>query len=150
MSDNNRRSLYELVRVYGGERRYLDHGAEVEALGKAVFDMGLSSFEAECLLMGGAEAVGVALESRVDRVLEVLVRASADRKGRIDRDSFKRIVRYAQALTNEALDESKAEAKVKRIVERLKLTPRKRGPLRSARWFRRAGRTNGAGKSREA
>lgn len=142
---DHRRSLYELVRAQGTERRYLDHAAELDALRKAVFDMGLASFEAESLLLGGAEAAGVAMESRVDRVLEVLLKASADGKGRLGREDFRRIAHYARALSNEALEPSAAEAKVKRLAERLKLRPRRRGLLHSARWFRRAGRGNGSG-----
>lgn len=138
-----RRSFFEFVRIHGAERRFIARPTEVEALRKAVFDMGLPSFEAECLLLGGAEAFGVALESRVDRVIEVLARASTDRKGRVDRDAFGRLARYARALSNDALDGPEAEAKVKAVLTRLKIAPRGRGPFKSARWFRRAGRAAG-------
>lgn len=145
-----RRSLYEFVRIHGAKRRYLEHTAELEALRNAVFDLGLPSFEAESLLLGGAEACGVALESRVDRVMEVLLRASTDRRGAVDKNDFLRLARYARALSNDALSEAEAEAKVKAIVQRLEIPPRRQGLLGGVRWFRRAGRANGAAGTKSA
>ena len=64
-----RRSLYEFVRIHGAERRYLEHAVELEALRKAVFDMGVPAFEAAAdvalePLMRDEEALGI--ETQID------------------------------------------------------------------------------------
>jgi hypothetical protein len=106
-----------------------------------VFELGLPAFEAKGLILSGAAALDATVETTLDRSVEVLVAASADRRRRIGRPEFRQLVRYVQALAKEGLGEAAAERKVKDTVSRLGLKPRPVGPLRSVRWYRRAGRS---------
>jgi hypothetical protein len=138
---DQRRSFYEFVIARGGQRRLIGTSEETELVSKAVFELGLPAFEAKGLILSGAAALDAAVETTLDRSVEVLVVASADRWRRIGRPEFRQLVRYVQTLAKEGLGEAAAERKVKDTVSRLGLKPRPVGPPRSVRWYRRAGRS---------
>jgi hypothetical protein len=136
-SDDRRRSVYEFVRLSAARRRLMAVDAEAMVMHKAVFDLGLPAFEARCLILGGAEDCDVAVESRLDRILEILLKSSADSRDRLRRAEFDRVVRYTKALSRHALDDSEARGKLKRLVGKLNLKPRRDGLLGTRRWFSR-------------
>lgn len=147
---DQRRSFYEFVIARGGQRRLIGRSEETELVSKAVFELGLPAFEAKGLLLSGAATLDAQVESTLDRSVEALVAASADRRGRIGRAEFRQLVRYVQALGKDGLGEAAAERKVKDTASRLGLRPRPAGMLRSVRWYRRAGRAAGAEEAKAA
>ena len=136
-TDDRRRSVYEFVRLSATPRRLMAAETEAMVMHKAVFDLGLPAFEARCLILGGADDCDVAIELRLDRTLEILLRSSADKRDRLSRAEFERIVRYTQALSRNALDEAEARGKLKRLVSKLELKPRRDGVWGTRRWFSR-------------
>jgi hypothetical protein len=137
---DQRRTFYEFVVARGGRARLLGCAEEADLVSKAVFELGLPAFEAKGLLLSGASTLGAPIESALDRTVETLVAASADARKRLPRPRFEQVVRYARALANDGLSEAAAERKVKEAASRLGVRPRPQGPLRSVRWYRRAGR----------
>ncbi len=149
MSDiEKRRTMLELAKTAGGGGGYLTTVREQELVEKGVLSLGLAPFEASGLIGAGADAHGIALETRVERVLDKLVGAAADKRRRLRRDRFKEIVAYARSLSNGALGAEAAEEKVKRAAERCGVRPQAAGLLRSTRWYHRSGER--AAKPREA
>ena len=140
MSDiEKRRAMLELARTASGGRGFLTATRERELVEKGVLGLGLAPFEAAGLIAAGADAHGIALETQLERTLDKLVEAAADKRRRLRRDRFRELVAYAQSLSNGALGAAKAQEKVKRAAERCGVVPRAAGLLRSTRWYRRSG-----------
>lgn len=142
-----RRTMVELAKSAGGGG-YISAAREQELVEKGVLGLGLAPFEAQGLIGASADAHGIALETRLEGVLDKLVAAAADKRKRLHRDRFKELVAYLRSLSNGALGDAAAAEKVKRAAERASIQPRAAGLLRSTRWYRRSGER--AAKTREA
>lgn len=130
--------MLELAKAAGGGG-YLSAAREQELVEKGVLSLELAPFEAKGLIAAGADDHGIALETRLERVLDKLVEAAADKRRRLSRDRFREIAAYARSLSNGALGPAAAEEKVKQAAERRGVAPRVAGLWRSTRWYRRSG-----------
>lgn len=120
-------------------RKWVNKTLESDWLQKATFDLDIDSFEARSLILGASTAQRIFIETEVDRVLDELVVAFADRRGRLASHTFRQLAAAVKTMARGALDQINAERLVKDAVVRKDLKPRGKGISGSKRWFRVAG-----------
>lgn len=114
---------------------YLDQKAEWDVIEKAVFGLGILPMDAKCYVVGAAATGGHATESLVRRSLADLARGIRRRDGRIGKADFDFLVRAALDLAHGGISEETATDMVRAACDAAALRPRRRGPLRSRRWY---------------
>ena len=119
--------------------KWVNKQCESDWLQKATFDLDLDPFEARSLILGASSARHVFVETEIERLLEDLVSAFADRDKRLARDAFRQLAAAVKRLARNTLDEKNAEQLVKDAMVRQSLKPRGRGLFGSKGWFRTAG-----------
>lgn len=122
--------------------KWVNKQCESDWLQKATFDLDLDPFEARALILGASSSRHVFVETEIDRLLDDLVTAFADRKERLAREAFRPLAAAVRRLTRGTLDEKGAEQMVKDAMTRQNIKPRGRGLFGSKGWFRTAGITN--------
>ena len=138
MNDNRPRAQFtELVRLHLQGRRLLDRDTERKLLEEGVTRYGLTLDEASGVLRSHAGSDEIALEGEVSRSSSHLLKTMADRRGRVARDDFGKVVAFYRARAGSQLTQPEAERRVKRIMEENDLQPKRSGTLlRTRRWYR--------------
>lgn len=119
--------------------KWVNKQRESEWLQKATFDLDLDPFEARSLILGASAERHVFVETEIDRLLDDLVMAFADRNEWLAHDAFRQLAAAVRRLARSTLDEKGAEQLVKDAMTRQNLKPRGRGLFGSRSWFRTAG-----------
>ncbi|MFN3077557.1 MAG: hypothetical protein ABT940_11865 [Alphaproteobacteria bacterium] len=128
----------EYVRLHASQDRLITEEAERSVLRTGVGEFSLSLDEARGILFSVADDRGIALESQADKhVADFLVHTS--RKGRVSHKEFDAAVEFYRKLTRHALSESESRARVKKVMERNDMKPRRNwARLGSRRWYDKA------------
>lgn len=127
----------ELVKLHIQGRRFLEREQERKLLEEGVGRYGLTLDEAQGILRAHAEGDQVALEGELGRSASQLVKTLSDRRGRVSRSDFDKVVAFYRARAGAGLTQAEAERRVKRLMEEQGLEPKRSGRLlRTRRWYR--------------
>lgn len=133
MTDGERK-LRELVLLRGERDAFLSIADEEQLLETAVTQFNMSLSMAKGVMIAVAESAGFEIESDLNRVVEAMVLSLAGQQMTISYDDFEIVSKYYSQRLHMPLPD--ARARVKDIVIRLGIKPRRAGFLFSARWFR--------------
>ena len=127
----------ELVKLHIQGRCFLDREQERKLLEEGVSRYGLTLDEAQGVLRTHAEGEQVALEGELGRSAAQLLKTLADRRDRVARADFDKVVAFYRARAGAGLTQAEAERRVKRLMEEQALEPKRSGRLlRTRRWYR--------------
>jgi hypothetical protein len=127
----------ELVKLQMQGRRFLDREQERKLLEEGLTRYGLSLDQANGMLRAAAEDDGIALEAELGLSARELLKALADRRGRVARGDFAKAVAFYRARAGGGLPEAEAQKRVKRLMEELGLQAKPTGRvIRTRRWYR--------------
>lgn len=127
----------ELVKLHTQGRRFLDHERECRLLEDGVSRYGLTLDEARGVLRSQVEGDRVAIAGDIDQSAAHLLKTMADRKRRVSRTDFGKIVAFYRLSAGSAVSQAEAEKRVKRLMEENGFQAKRSGRLlRTRRWYR--------------
>lgn len=127
----------ELVRLHTQGRQFLDREEERRLLEDGVTRYRLRLEEARGILRAAAAEAEMSLEHEVNASATQLLRTMADRRQRITRKDFDKVVAFYRARAGRNLTPADAQRRVKRLMEESDLKPARSGRiLRTRRWYR--------------
>jgi hypothetical protein len=127
----------DLVRIHLDGRRFLDRDQELRLLEEGVTRYGISLDEARATLRTATEQDEVPTERETAAAAGELRKSMADRRGRVARHDFAKVVGFYRARSGGGLTPAEAEKRVKRLMMQAELAPRASGGLLpSRRWYR--------------
>lgn len=130
----------ELVRLHTQGRRFLDRDEERRLLEEGVTRYRLRLDEARGIVRAAAAEDDITLEQEVNASSTQLLRTMADRRQRIARKDFDRVVAFYRARAGRNLTSLDAQRRVKRLMEECELRPARSGRIiRTRRWYRQIG-----------
>jgi hypothetical protein len=114
-------------------------GAEAERalLGEGVARFGLTAAAARGVLEAQLRRQGTTATAGKSRDAAALLRAQADRRGRVGEDDVARAAALLRGLNGGAMPPAEALRRAVALAEEEGLAPRPQGVLRSTRWYRR-------------
>ncbi len=141
MSDTEKRyrRFYDFVLEQVLRKKWVSKENEAQWLQMATFDLDIEPFATRALVLGAAATRDVFVESEMERLLDDLVKNTANRSKRLNKADFVNLAGMLQVLSRGALNKDHAEQLVKEAVLRNNITPRGNGLFRSRRWFRSMG-----------
>ena len=130
----------ELVRLHTQGRRFLDREEERRLLEEGVTRYRLRLDEARGIVRAAAAEEDISLEQEVNASSTQLLRTMADRRQRIARKDFDKVVAFYRARAGQNLAPIDAQRRVKRLMEEGDLRPARSGRIiRTRRWYRQIG-----------
>lgn len=127
----------ELVRLHTQGRRFLDREEERRLLEEGVTRYRLRLDEARGIVRAAAAEEDISLEQEVNASSTQLLRTMADRRQRIARKDFDKVVAFYRARAGQNLTPVDAQRRVKRLMEEGDLRPARSGRIiRTRRWYR--------------
>ncbi len=138
-ASGNSATIFDYMRLRAAESRYLSSENEWKIIDNAIFQLGLRPADAKSYLVGAAICDGFSTESLVKRTLSDIARGLRLRSGSISKEKFEFMVEAALALTNNEVSREEAEDLVKAACDHASLKAKRRGLLRSRRWYRDSG-----------
>ncbi|MEO5372935.1 MAG: hypothetical protein H7840_01510 [Alphaproteobacteria bacterium] len=127
----------EFVRLHATEGGVLSAEDELKVLRTGVSEFGLGLDEAKGILLGVAADRRIALESQVERHLGHFL-GPAGKNRKVSREKFNEAVEFYKRLTYESVSQTDAEKRVKAVMERTGLKPRRSwSRLGSRKWYNR-------------
>jgi hypothetical protein len=127
----------ELVRLHTQGRRFLDREEERRLLEEGVTRYRLRLDEARGIVRAAAAEGDICLEQEVNASSTQLLRTMADRRQRIARKDFDKVVAFYRARAGQNLTPVDAQRRVKRLMEEGDLRPARSGRIiRTRRWYR--------------
>lgn len=130
----------ELVRLHTQGRRFLDREEERRLLEEGVTRYRLRLDEARGIVRAAAAEEDISLEQEVNASSTQLLRTMADRRQRIARKDFDKVVAFYRARAGQNLTPIDAQRRVKRLMEEGDLRPARSGRIiRTRRWYRQIG-----------
>lgn len=138
MSDSRPQGRFaELVKLHIQGRQFVEREQERKLLEEGVSRYGLTLDEAQGVLRANAEGNQIALEGEVGRSAAQLLKTMSDRRDRVSRADFEKVVAFYRARAGAGLTRAEAERRVKRLMEEQGLEPKRSGRiLRTRRWYR--------------
>lgn len=134
----DKKKFSDYIRLHAEDGHVISLEGERELLKKAVVDFSLDLDQARGILMHVAEDQDITLESDVNAHVKAYLQQIANRRGGVTRRQFKSAVGMYTRMTGNALDPADVQKRVKSIMERAKLHPRRSGLLlRTRRWYRK-------------
>ena len=128
----------DLVRIHLEGRRFLDRDQELRLLEEGVTRYALSLDEARATLRAATEADEVPTERETATAATELLKSMADRRGRVARADFAKVVGFYRARAGVGLPEKESETRDKRLMAASVLTTRASGALLPTRRWSRA------------
>lgn len=135
----NSATIFDYMRLRAAESRYLNKENEWKIIDNAIFQLGLRPVDAKSYLVGAAICDGFSTESLVKRTLADIARGLRNRSDSISKAKFEFMVEAALGLTNNEISQEEAEDLVKAACDQVSLKAKRRGLLRSRRWYRETG-----------
>jgi hypothetical protein len=129
-----RRKFKAMLPFFADDGSLLTAEREREALRTAVVDLDLDPDEAHGAIRQAAREHGIVLESKAVDVVQALLNNTP--KGKVPKKRFNEAVTTYAALTGRPKDTARAEKRVKALMDKLPLAP-KRSVLGSRRWYNR-------------
>ncbi|WP_395661655.1 hypothetical protein [Aestuariivirga sp.] len=131
---NAEMKLKELVMLRARPTSTLTAESESELLELAVAQLNLPLWQAEGIIVSTAESASFEVESEIDRVALAMLAALAGSSRTISFVDFETVVIFYSEKLKSA--PGVARSRVKKLVDKLDLQPRRSGFFWSARWFR--------------
>jgi hypothetical protein len=129
-----RRKFKAMLPFFADDGSLLTVEREREALRTAVVDLDLDPDEAHGAVRQAAREQGIVLESKAVEVVHALLNNAP--KGKVPKKRFEEAVITYAGLTGRPKDKARAEKRVKSLMGKLSLEP-KRSTLGSRRWYNR-------------
>jgi hypothetical protein len=129
------RRFADLVELQLVSRGYLSRSGELTLLERGVADFGLSLTEARGILAGAADRRDVALGRQLEKGVEEWVKMAAGRRKKLSRRQFSQAVRTLQASASGELEPGEAERRVKSLMMKHEIMPKRSGLFRTRRWY---------------
>lgn len=127
----------ELVRLHTQGRHFLDREEERRLLEDGVTRYRLRLDEARGIVRAAASEGEMSLEHEVNASAVQLLKTMADRRQRIARKDFDKVVAFYRARAGRNITPVDAQRRVKRLMEESDLKPARSGRiLRTRRWYR--------------
>ena len=133
------RRFYDYVLEQILRTKWVSKENEAQWLQMATFDLNIEPFATRALVLGAAATQCVFVESEMERLLDDLVKKTANRSKSLKKADFVNLADMLQVLSRGALNKDHAEQLVKEAVIRNDITPRGSGLFRSRGWFRSMG-----------
>ena len=130
-----RRKFKAMISFFADDGALLTAEREREALRTAVVDLDLDPDEAHGAIRQAAREQGLVLESKAVDLVQALLSQTAV-KGKVPKQRFKEAVATYAHLTGRPKDTARAEKRVKALMSKMSLEP-KRTVLGSKRWWKR-------------
>ncbi len=132
--NEERETLRELVLLRSGRDSLLSSSDEEQLLETAVTQLNMPLSMAKGIIITSADSAGIEIESDLNRVVEAMVLSMAGQLKTISSSDFGLIAKYYSRNLRKPL--AYARSRLKEIVNRSGVEPRRGGFLFSARWFR--------------
>lgn len=126
--------LRELVLLRAQRNRFLSAADEQEILEIAIVKLDLPIARAKGIIFAAADSASFETESELTRVVEAMLLALAGRRRTLSYSDFMLVAKYygrAMETTPDA-----APAKIKELMNRIRIQPARAGFFPSIRWFR--------------
>jgi hypothetical protein len=134
----DKKKFSDYIRLHTEDGHVISMEGERELLKKAVVDFSLDLDQARGILMHVAEDEDITLESDVNAAVKAYLQQIANRRGGITHRQFKGAVAMYTRMTGNALEPADVKKRVKGLMERAKLHPRRSGLLlRTRRWYKK-------------
>jgi hypothetical protein len=135
MSDGDR--FRDFVALHLDSGKILTEERERDLIGEGIAKFKLQGDAARGIVAVTASAGCLVVERDLARSMLAIMRELAGKRAAIDKRRFAQGVAILKALTNGEFTDAQAAAWLKRLVQRAEFRIRRRGLLRSRRWFRR-------------
>lgn len=119
-----RRQFADYVSLHGTNRKFIPRDEETALLKAAIADFGMDRDQAHGVLMGIASERGLSLESQAEQNVRAFLEHKA-RKMKIARKDFKEAAAMYRRLVNEGVTKKEAKQRVKAIMMREGMQPRR-------------------------
>lgn len=126
--------LRELVILRSERDSLLSSSDEEQLLETAVTQLNMPLSMAKGIIITSADSAGIEIESDINRVVEAMMLSMAGQQKAISSGDFELIAKYYSRNLRKPL--TYARSRLKEIVNRSGVVPRRGGFLFSARWFR--------------
>lgn len=133
----DRTRFAEYVKLQAGDRSFLSRRDEKTLLEDGIARFNVNYDEARWMLTGIAVEEEMALERELDRTIAVVLGRFAETNDKISKDEFDDAVQIYNQLSKNTLPENEVKKKLKAIVADKKWRPKRKGLMRSRRWYRR-------------
>lgn len=137
MKNRNEEKLRQLVRLLGKPDQILLLPAEERILEKAVSEFDIPLERARGIVLASADLDQIEIESDLQRMIAAMLAAFSGQQQAISYADFETVVKFHASKTMSPLETSRSV--VKKLAERVSVTPQRSGFLLSTRWFRRIG-----------
>lgn len=125
----------EFVRLHASDGGIISSDDELKVLRTGVSEFGLGLDEAKGILLGVTADRGIALETQADKYLGHFLN-QVGKKRKVSRKDFHDAVEFYKKLTQQAVSESEAQKRVKSLMERTGMKPRRAWTrLGSRKWY---------------
>lgn len=125
----------EFVRLHASEGGVISGEDELKVLRTGVSEFGLGLDEAKGILLGVTADRNIALESQVEKYLGHFLNHFGQKR-KVSRKEFDNAVEFYKRLTHQAVSENDARKRVKAMMERASLKPRRVwSRLGSRKWY---------------
>lgn len=131
------RTMYEYIKLYVANNRYLDKESEWKIIDNTVFKIGIMPQDANIFLQGAANIDNFATETTVERALDDIVAGLRSRSRRISPKQFDFLTDAALGLAQGEIDRDDARELAKAACERVQLRAAGSGLFRTRGWYRR-------------
>lgn len=122
--DRDRRKFADFVRLHASERRFIGRDDETRILKSGIADFGMDYDEARGVLLGVAGEHQLALESQAEQNVRAFLQHRAPKK-KVSRKQFREAARMYRRLVNDGITPKEAKQRVKGIMIRDGMQPRR-------------------------
>jgi hypothetical protein len=122
--DRDRRKFADFARLHANDRRFVSRDNERMILKSGIADFGMDYDEAHGVLLGVAAEQKLALESQAEQNVRAFLEHKA-RKKKISRKEFKEAAAMYRQLVNDGLTRKEAKQRVKAVMMRCGLRPKR-------------------------
>ena len=129
------RQFSDLVRLQMSGTQFMPEEKERALLHDGLTRFGLGLDQARGMLRGEAEQRNCTLQRDVDEAAAFMLKNSADKKSRVSRADFERVVGFYALRAEGAMSAADVASRVKGIMEQKQMLPHRAGLLRSKRWY---------------
>lgn len=137
MNDGDRERFRDFVALHLEVGKILTEARERDLIGEGIAKFKLPGDAARGIVAMAAGTACQVLERDLARSMLAIMRELAGKRGAIDKRRFAQGVAILKALANGELNDAQAAGWLKRLIEKSNFRIRRRGLLRSRRWFRR-------------
>jgi len=137
VGDQEYRRFSEFVRVQARAKPFIAHAEEWSLLHEGLRHFGVQAEEGRWIVLGVAADEGVGVETQLDDRIGTVLAHFAGRDGKLSRHEFETAVAIYRRWGKDGLGADEIRGKLKKMVEASNWKPKRRGALRSIRWFRK-------------